>query len=176
MDALVQYSIPVKGLRNGTHEFNFYIDHTFFACFENTPVNDGNVEVKMIFDKRPGLFVLEFDLAGTVKTECDRCLAEIDLPIAGQQRLLVKFSEEKESEEADVIFVAPDLQQLNVAKYIYEYIVLAMPMIKVYNCREQDPPVCNEEMLRYLEQEGEEQDEATHNPLWDELKKFQNKN
>lgn len=173
MDALVQYSIPVKGLHNGTHEYRFEIDHTFFACFENSPVEDGKVAVSLEFDKRPGLFVLEFDLAGTVKTDCDRCLAKIDLPIADQQRLLVKFSEVEEPEEADVVFVSPDIQQLNVAKFIYEFIVLALPIIKVFDCQDEEPRVCNDEMLDYLEGKNDEpSSEPTNNPLWDELKGF----
>jgi len=171
MKSLLPFSIPVKGLHSGTHQFDFQIDSSFFEAFEASPINDGQVSVSLSFDKRPGLYVLEFNLEGTVKTECDRCLALIDLPIGGEQRLLVKFSEEAQAEEADVVYINPDDSQLNVAQFIYEYIILAMPMLKVYDCENDETPKCNLEMLRHLE--GETQDQDAPNPLWDALKGFQ---
>jgi uncharacterized protein len=171
MNPLIQYAIPVKGLRNGTHQFTFHIDREFFAQFESTPVTDGKIDMKLVLDKRPDMLVLEFAFAGTVKTECDRCLAQIDLPVADNQRLLVKFSEEKEAEDADVIFVSPELQQLNVATYAYEYVILSIPIFQVYDCKNDPNRVCNEEMLQYI-QNRDEEDEAAPNPIWEELKKL----
>lgn len=171
MDALVQYSIPVKGLGNGIHQFDFQIDKTFFTNFKGSPVGAANIELVLHFEKRPDLFVLQFDFKGTVKTECDRCLAQIDLPLSGSRQLLVKFSEEGIKEEAEVLFISPGTQKLNVAKYIYEYICLALPLIKVYDCEQDDNAPCNLEMLEYLERETEREG-STANPAWDELKKL----
>lgn len=177
MDSLVQYSIPVKGLRSGTHQFDFQVDVDFFRCFESSPVADGKIDLTLLFDKRPDMYVLQFDFEGTVKTECDRCLAQIDLPIADSQRLVVKLSEQTEAEDADVIYIHPEEQQLNVATYIYEYIILSMPFMKVYDCDNDKNRVCNEEMLYYLqnvqeEEAAEEEPENEQNPLWEELKKL----
>ena len=170
MDTLVQYTIPIKGLGPGVHEFDFHIDNDFFTHFENSPIQEGDLQLHLVFDKRADLFVLEFDFQGTVKADCDRCLAKIDLPIGNQQRLLVKFSLEEELEEAEVIYIHPEAQKLNVSKYIYEYICLAMPMIKVYDCDQEENRPCNEEMLGYLDNEEEENTDS--NPIWDELKKL----
>jgi len=110
MKPLIQYSLPVKGLRKGTHQFDFQIDSAFFEHFEGAPVSDGNIELTLLFDKRPNLYVLDFQFSGTLKTECDRCLAWIDLPVSGEPRLMVKFSTEadRESEEADVVYIDPE--------------------------------------------------------------------
>ena len=174
MDGLVEYSIPVQGLGNGVHRFEFAIDGEFFRHFEESPIDAGAIAVRLDFDKRPDMYVMEFDFEGTIKAECDRCLAEIDLPISGKQHLLVKFSYETEAEEADVIYISPEAQRLHVARYIYEFIVLAVPMIKVYDCERDENPVCNEEMLAYLEggssPAGPAEEEV--NPVWEELKKL----
>lgn len=61
MDALIQFSIPVKGLGNGIHEYRFHIDKSFFDQFEHSPIQDGSFEVNFIFDKRPEMFDLHFD-------------------------------------------------------------------------------------------------------------------
>ncbi len=172
MDGLIEYAIPVKGLGIGIHQFRFEIDGTFFGAFEESPVKEGRVDLHLVFDKRMDLYILEFSFAGTVKTSCDRCLADIDLPISGEDRLIVKFSFEEEEEEADVIYINPEAQQLHVARYIYEFIILAIPIIKVYNCEDEVDPACNQEMLEYLERKNDSEPEATNNPIWEELKKF----
>lgn len=175
MDPLINYSIPVRGLRIGMHHFDFQVDNEFFKQFEGSPVTEGEVEVTLNLDKRPDMFLLEFALAGTVKADCDRCLAQIDLPVKDTQHLIVKFSEQAEAEDADVVYVHPEIQQLNVAKYVYEYIILSMPIIKVYDCESEVSRPCNQEMLRYLQNgNGEHEPEATieSNPIWEELKKL----
>lgn len=176
MDALIQYSIPVRGLRNGTHQFDFQVDRAFFSQFENSPVANGKLNVTFTLDKRPDMFILTFDFAGTVQTDCDRCLAPIDLPVEDTQSLIVKFSEQEEPEDADVVFVHPDIQHLNVARYVYEFIILSMPIIKVYDCEAEANRPCNQEMLRYIQNGNDDSEpEADQNPLWEELKKL-NKN
>jgi uncharacterized protein len=174
MNALVPFSLPIQGLRDGVHEFRFEIGQDFFSCFEAVPFSDGQIEMDLVLDKRPSLIVLEFDFSGTVRTECDRCLAEIDLPIEGFQRLVVKYSEEEESDDADVWYVHPEAEELNVAQFAYEYIVLAVPMVRVYDCELENPPVCDFEMLDFLkkQQEADDAGESSDNPAWKELKNW----
>ena len=178
MDGLVPYSLPIKGLHNGIHEFSFQIGSDFFSNFEDSPIEACQIELALTLDKRPSMMVLEFDFDGTVRTECDRCLASINLPIEGHQRLVVKYSEDAEQEDADMIFVHPEASDLNVATYIYEFIVLAVPMIKVYDCQDEENPPCNFEMLAFLSQN---EDKATENapesnPVWDALKNLKKDN
>ena len=178
MDPLITYSIPVKGLHNGIHQFEFQIDRLFF---ENSPVAESDIQLKLELDKSSDMYVLQFDLEGTVRTQCDRCAADIDLPVSDSQRLLVKFSLEEQPEEAEVIYINPEAPQLNVAKYIYEYICLAIPLFKVYDCENDDPRPCNEEALRFLSNGGHTEEEAEKeeeepNPIWAELKKLSNDN
>lgn len=177
MKALIPFSIPVSGLRDGQHRFDFEIDSSFFAAFDESPIEQGQLKVHLDFDKRPGMFVLEFTIEGTVETPCDRCLEKIQLPVTGEHRLLVKFSNEERPDEAEVIYVSPELEKLNVARYVYEFIVLSMPMIKVYDCENDENAVCNEEMLSYLDEEAASGSEtiAEANPIWDELRKKLNK-
>ena len=176
MGSLVNFSIPFRGLKSGTHQFDFQIDSTFFKHFKGAPIEEGEFEVSLLFDKRPDMFVLHFDIDGWMAAECDRCLVDIQLPVKDQQQLIIKFSEEV-SEDPLVEHISKDTQQLNVAKYVYEFIILSMPITKVYDCENDEKPPCDEEMLTYLEnKEGEQKEEEESNPLWEELKKFNNKN
>lgn len=181
MNPLLPFTIPVRGLRTGITEYDFAIDETFFAAFEASPIERGDVDVHLNFDKSPRMWVLDFAVSGTVRTECDRCLAPIDLPIEDRQQLIVKLSEEPDpDEDADVVFVDPDTPRFNVAQYVYEFIVLAMPLIKTYDCRSEPNPPCDEDLLARLEAQASASetdaaaDEDQESP-WDELKAWMDK-
>lgn len=178
MKALIPFEIPVSGLRDGLHQFDFTVGGGFLAAFEQSPIVEGELDVHLDFDKRPSMFVLDFIISGTVKTTCDRCLAAIDLPISGEHSLVVKLSEEAGLEEAEVVYMLPTIEQVNVAPFVYEFIVLSIPMVKVYDCETDENPACNLEMLKLLDQSNStaEAEEDSSNPIWDELKKKLNQN
>lgn len=177
MEPLIEFSIPVRGLGLGLHQFDYQIDSAFFAHFEESPVKAGQFELRMYLDKRPDLMTLHVDYEGKAHTSCDRCLADIHLPVSGQGDLLFKFREGSEGEEdeqdEDVVYLSPNTPKLNVARYLYEFIILGMPMIKVYDCEEEDPRPCDQDMLKYLDHTSRTDDEPSDddtNPIWDALK------
>lgn len=181
MNPLLPFTIPVRGLRTGISEYDFVIDERFFAAFEVSPLEKGDVRVHLIFDKSPRMWVLDFAISGTVRTDCDRCLAPIDLPIEDRQQLIVKLSEQPDpDEDADVVFVDPETARFNVAQYVYEFIVLAMPLIKAYDCRSEANPPCDEDLLARLEaqafpEEAEATPDEEQDSPWDELKDWMDK-
>ena len=168
METLNQFTIPLEGLKDGMHQFDFQIDKEFFKHFEQSPIQEGNFDLKLFFDKRPDLLVFTFDFKGSFSTNCDRCLEDIDLPMKNSQQLIVKYAETP-SEEAEVVYIERGTQQLNVAKYAYEFICLSIPMIKVYDCEADENPPCNQTILDQLYKE-EVEEEETKNPVWDALK------
>lgn len=171
MKPLNQFSIPIQGLKEGVHHFNFNIDQEFFKEFEHSPIQESHFEVQLTLDKRADMLVLDFDFEGRFRTDCDRCLAEINLPVKSSQQLIVKYSED-EREEIELIYISPERSELNVAKFIYEFICLAVPMIKTYNCEDEKPKVCNEKVVDFLKKKEDSQES---NPIWDELNKLKDK-
>ena len=169
MDPLLTYSIPVASLRDGEHLYRFSVGKEFFRLFEGSALREGQVEVELTFDKRPSLFQLTFQLEGSVRVECDRCLEPFDLPIEDVQPLTVKFDEE-EREEAEIVYIVRGASEFNVARYIYEFIHLAVPMITTHDMAGAS---CDLEMLRYLEQNRANEAKAAEepeNPIWSALK------
>ena len=168
MKALEEFSLPLKGLHNGVHHYEFVIGSDFFKNFEESPIPGGNLTVGMELDKKPSMLVFDFDLSGRVEAICDRCLADINLPISGEYRLIVKYAEE-DKVEGDVVYIHRETTSFNVAKYIHELACLSLPISKVYECEDEEEPPCDEETLERLEAEEEKKgdDEATP---WDILK------
>jgi len=165
MQALRQFSIPINGLKNGVHNFEFHIGKTFFSEFVESPLNDGNLISSLLLEKKSDHITLDFFTKGFINTECDRCTALIDLPIESEFDFIVKYSESPR-EEGEIIYILPDTHVFNVASLIYEQIILSIPIIKVFNCQDEVPKPCNEEVLSILTEETEN----STNPIGDVLK------
>ncbi len=179
MESLEQFSIPLKSLNNDVHQFDYQIDKDFFKEFQDSPIHNGNFDVSLAFDKRPDMIVMDFDFKGTMQTECDRCLEGINLPIIGTQQILVKYAAEK-NDEAEIVYITTEDTTFNIAKYIFECICLAIPLVKVYDCEEDENRACNDEMLAYLnknsaiDEEEKEDKNDDSGSVWDALKNFGN--
>ena len=179
MSHLRQFTIPIQGLKTGIHEYDFLINDEFFTHFEDSPIKQATFKVKFLIDIREDMLVLTFDIDGSLKTDCDRCLASINLPIESQEDLIIKYAEEAD-DEVDIAYIERGTAELNVATYLYEYICLAMPVANIYNCEDEEENVCDLKMLEYLENKSaedsiEEKEDKTSNSPWDELRNF-NKN
>ncbi|MBP7273608.1 MAG: DUF177 domain-containing protein [Saprospiraceae bacterium] len=169
MNPLLPYMLPISGLQNGVHEYTFDVDDTFFSCFDNALISSGNFNVSLRLDKRFDMMLLYFQFDGYANTECDRCLTSIQLPLSGEQTLIVKTAS-AESEEDDIIYITPDTPTLDVSQYVYEIISLTMPLIKVYDCQTTPSPPCDQSMLRYLNEQEQTTETPKDNPIWDSLK------
>jgi uncharacterized protein len=169
MKPLVPFTLPLSGLRDGTHEFRFQVGDDFFACFEETVIRHGDLEVSLTLDKRPSVIILHFTIKGFVRAECDRCLEPFDLPLEDEQDILVKY-DEKPREEAEVVYIEKSTPSLDVSKFVYEFIHLALP---IYKTHELAGGACDPEMLKFISKaEESETEEPPQNTIWSELKKW----
>lgn len=180
MQVLRPYVLPIKGLKPGMHEYSYQVNDEFFAAFPASPVSRANLELSILVDKKFGEFTVRFDFEGTIATECDRCLADIDLPVEGDDVLLfqVNHDDELESEDPLLVYLSPDAHELDLASYAYEFMLLSIPIFKT--CQEGQPPAdCDEDMIAKLHvapatNGSSTQEDADKPSPWDVLKKLQN--
>lgn len=173
MESLKHFILPLSGLYKGEHHYTFKIDKEFFDQYEESPIKNGSLTVDLFLDKRPDLIELKFNLSGTVVSECDRCTANIDLPIENKYRSLIKTRDDgtMHDELEDVIYISPNTEDYNVAPLVYDVICLALPMIKFIDCEDKDPLPCNQEVLNHLNVDEEEtESEEKTSSIWDGLK------
>ena len=60
MDALKHYSIPIQGLANGVHNFDFDINEAFFEHFEQSPVSTSSIKAEIELNISPGIMHVVF--------------------------------------------------------------------------------------------------------------------
>ena len=167
MDPFLPYSIPIQGLKLGVHRFKYILDSAFFRHFEDSPITEGVIEADLQLDKRSDMLLLDFHLKGYVNAACDRCTAPIRLPVEDERQLVVKYGDAEGEEEDEVVFISREAPEFNVAPYLYEFDVLALPITNTYDCASDPNPPCNFDVLKYLENSA---GESKSNPVWDALK------
>jgi len=170
MKDLKQFNIPFVGLKEGKHLFEYNIDNTFFELFNYDEFKKSSINVTLEFIKKSTLFELSFSASGTVYVPCDVSSEYFDLEITATLPLVVKFGPEYNDENEEVLILAHEVYQFNVAQFIYEMIVLGIPNKRVH------PKVIDGTMeseafdtLREL-QIKEEKTVETTDPRWDKLK------
>ena len=176
MKDLKKYVISFAGLKEGRHEFEFDVDDSFFDQFDSSEIKKGKLSVDVILLKNSQVLEMSFNIDGSVKTICDRCLDEFDLPLKYQGKLFFKFGEESYELTDEIIILSSSEHEINISQFIYEYIHLALPYRRIH------PDIsgtsgCNKGMIQKLESLIiDEIKEKNYNPSWDKLREITDKN
>lgn len=174
MDKLRNYDIEFIGLKQGKHEFQFEINKAFFELFDTEQeFTNPKIIVNVLLDKHSTFLEFWIKTTGTVNLVCDITNENFEHPIENEIKVLVKFGEEYDDSNEDVITIPNTDHAFNIAQLIYEDVVLSIPMKKV-------SPNVSEEDLEILEKfSPKEQEEETNeniDPRWEALKKLKDKN
>lgn len=167
-----QFTLPIKGLHLGLHEYQFDIDDTFFKESDTKYIESGSFKVDVVLTKNIDMMILNIAFSGYWKTICDRCTADINLPVEGNNETLVKYAE-KEADEGDIVYIMKESSELNVAKIIHDSIIIGLPIQKIFDCDSSDPRPCDDTVLNRLNSWDEEDDNIGSNNIWSSLSGLQ---
>lgn len=176
MGRLGTYKVDLKGLKEASATYDWVVGNDFFALVEGEDVQKGNVNVQLTVTKEADLFNLDFELNGSAVVSCDRCLDDLTLSIETTGDLKIKLGDDFD-DDGEILIVPEEDGTVNVAWYIYEFIVLSLPLKKVHS-----PGKCNREMMSKLNEHliDEVADDADESgvtsgetdPRWNDLKKI----
>lgn len=187
-----EFNIQFTGLKIGTHEFDYHIDKDFFNLFEYEDYNCVDVNVKATLNKKDTFMELSLSHKGTVNVPCDTTGENFDLPIESNLKLVVKFGDDFNNENEELLILPHGEYQFNVAQYIYEMIILSVPQKRVHPdiAEEYEIDEFDEDELDFLldlddmdddfedeeidddDIEDKQDDHKETDPRWDELKKL----
>ncbi|GAB7258070.1 DUF177 domain-containing protein [uncultured Polaribacter sp.] len=170
MKDLKQYNIQFVGLKEGKHLFEYSIDNTFFEFYNYSEFNKSSINVTLEFVKKSTFFELLFIASGTVNVPCDVTNEYFELEITSKLPLVVKFGPEYNDDNEEILILPHEVYQFNVAQFIYEMIVLAVPSKRVHP-KVLDGTMKSEALSKLEELEiKEEKTVETTDPRWDKLK------
>ena len=172
MKPLKEYIIQFVGLKEGKHSFDYVIENTFFDFFEYDEFNSANVKVDVELTKKATLLEFHFTVSGTVNVYCDLTNEPFDQPIHTDFDLVVKFGDAYNDDNEEILIVPHGEYEINIAQYIYELIVLAVPTKRIHPGVEDG--TLKSEILEKLEELSpkETKNNEDIDPRWNTLKKL----
>ncbi|MBS0010952.1 MAG: DUF177 domain-containing protein [Bacteroidales bacterium] len=170
------YGIPLRGLKEGIHLYDFKIDSNFFASFEKSEIHEAMLEAAVTLLKRSAHMEIRVEISGTVILTCDRCLELYTERLNSDDRVLLKYGDHREELDDEVIIIPYDESEFYLDQLIYEFAHLALPLKKTHHDDENGNSTCNPEMLEKLSRHMVKGPEDNNDPRWQELEKLKNIN
>ena len=176
MKPLKEFTIPFIGLKIGTHHYDYKIEKAFFEYFEYEDFNDANVKVDVALLKNTTLLELNFKISGTVNINCDMTNEPFDQNIKNEFDLVVNFGDEYNDENIDILVLPHGAYEINIQQYIYELIVLSVPIKRIHPGVEDG--TLSSDILEKLKElspkldDEQKEDNKEIDPRWNTLKKL----
>ena len=171
-----EYLIPFIGLKLGKHHFEYQISNAFFEIFDYNEYQDSNIKVNVVLEKKSTLLELSFKHKGFVKVPCDLTSEDFDMPIKGKMKLIVRFGEEFNNDNEELLILPHGEFEIDIAQYIYEMIVLSVPLRRVHpgikdgSLQTEALTKLNELAVKEIKEENKEEENI--DPRWDKLKQL----
>ena len=171
-----EYLIPFVGLKLGKHHFEYQIDNTFFDLFDYDEFQHSDVKVKVVLEKKSNMLEISFKHEGMVNVPCDVTGEDFDLPIKSKMKLIVRFGEEFNNDNEELLILPFGEFEVDIAQYIYEMIVLSVPLRRVHP-GVKDGTLESEALIKLKElavkeTKKENKQEENIDPRWDKLKQL----
>lgn len=174
MKPMKEYAISFVGLKVGNHNFEYKINQTFFDYFEYEDFNHVAIKVDVLLNKKATLLELHFEISGHVNINCDVTNEPYNQNLENSFDLVVKFGQEYNDENIDILILPHGEYEVNIQQYIYELIVLAIPAKRIHPGVEDG--TLDSEILEKLEElspkEKKENTDKDIDPRWNTLKKL----
>lgn len=167
--------IDFHTLPEGETAVAYSLGEAFFASIEDSEITQGDVHVDVSIRKTIHFSDVKIHTTGTVQITCDRCLDPMDQQIDTDEQFTVKFGSER-TEEDEIITVTEEDSVVDWSWYIYESIMLSLPVKHVHA-----PGKCNPAMIKMLNEHSATRSDDTAedqqiDPRWAKLSglKFDN--
>lgn len=172
-----EFEIAFVGLKPGIHEFNYDLDEKFFAEKEAEDLKNTKAQVKLLLDKKTGFMLLKFEVGGNTDVNCDRCGNPLKMELWDEFNMLVKMVDNPDEmndqeEDPDVFYISRTESHLHLGDWLYEFVMLSLPMQRMCSEDEMGGPQCNKEVLQKLKEMEERNTEHNAQSLWKGLDKF----
>lgn len=180
------YNIILKDLPDTVQVFEYDLNDEYFQKIDSPEVSKGSVKARVSVRRKTATFELLFKLEGVIRIPCDRCLDDMDQNIRHEETIEVKLGRTY-SEENDIVVVPEEEGSINVAWFMYEFIVLNIPIKHVHAPGECNKTIVNklkkhitrhkddteENGLFELDDEEDNTEEDTQvDPRWDNLQQI----
>ena len=160
-----RFDINLASLDDGSHTYNYELSQSFFDMFDYYDFDKANIKVKVVLVKSGHLMQINMQSKGSVELPDDRTGHLYRQPVEGKYDFLLKYGEEFNDDNDEMIIIPYNQPKFNIAQQIYEMAVLSVPM------KHLDPDYQEKEETEIPEND-EEKSPETENAWQRQLKKI----
>ncbi|WP_235152347.1 DUF177 domain-containing protein [Dyadobacter sp. CY345] len=182
MKELSKYNIDIYGLEDKQYDYDMESGDAFFEELEQDLIERGQFKTHVVLKKSATMLQLHFHTEGSVELTCDRTLEPFEEPIISDDQIILKFGDRDEELTDEIEIINRNTNRINVAKYVFEFIALSLPVKKLHpSLREEGPgdedAEEDEVILVYSSEDKEASEEDSDSeekidPRWEALKKL----
>lgn len=137
-----RYVIDAQTVQQSDFEFDLQVGMELFEAMEMTEISAVDFKLSVSGHKEASnRSVIELTGTGTVVTPCDRCLDDVTLEVEVEAEMTVLFGDEAKAFDGEEVTLQRG-DELNIAQFVYDSIMLALPMIRAHKDGE-----CNPDMI-----------------------------
>jgi len=174
--SMTEYVVRFSELKEDKETFEFILGESFFKVFQSNDWESGRINVIAFVQKRYDGITIDIQLNGDVMVICDRCLDAFSYKVETNDRLFVKYGQANEELDDNVVIVTLDENQIDLSHFLFEYLVLSLPVTKAHPENEDGSSDCNVEMMERLSRHIVSEETENIDSRWDDLKKLFDKN
>lgn len=169
-----EFRLRLAGIANGDYSYSIICDKTFFELAELSQLHDGQLVLQIEMLKTEKMLDLRFHFEGDVVTNCDRCLDNVTLNLNFDETLIVNLVSQPEEDfenDENIWMIDENAYDLDIFHFVYESIMLALPLVIMHPDDEFGNSTCNAEVLKRLEElSGNKTETEEIDPRWEALK------
>ncbi|MBX2840176.1 MAG: DUF177 domain-containing protein [Flammeovirgaceae bacterium] len=181
-----RFIVGLTGLKNKNYEFKFEVNSSFFEHYKNEVIEKSDCEAIVKINKSETMLEVFFQITGKVTLICDRSLEKFDFPVDISEKIFFKYGEVYEELSEEIIVIPFNQQKLELSQFIFEFILLSIPVKKIHPKFAEEETESEEEEGNMIystdevwkeevdntERGGGEDDKKAVDPRWENLKKI----
>ena len=158
-NSINSFKINIFHLQNKQYLHEFEGDNDFFMDLEQELklIEKGHFKATVSLDKSETMIQMLYKIKGSVELTCDRSLDLFDFPFDISQKMILKFSDHTEEITEELMFIDRNVQFINVAQDIFDFICLQIPIKKLHP-RYTENEVTYESLMKKFDEEYVEED------------------
>ena len=164
---LKDFGVNIIGLSNKVHLFQFELKDGFFEQYGKEVLSTGDFAAQISLDKRETFIEADFKISGQTELICDRSLEPFHFKLKIDRKIIFKYGEEPQEVSEEIVIIARDQDLLDLGQYLYEFIVLSIPIKKLH------PDLKDEDEADVtIVYSTSTENEVVVDPRWEKLKKL----
>tara|TARA_Y100000817_G_scaffold265697_1_gene221621 strand:- start:5695 stop:6201 length:507 start_codon:yes stop_codon:yes gene_type:complete len=141
---LRNYGIKIQSLSNNIHEYDFEFNQDLIDFYsDENELKDVSGICNLNVSKSDLMLEVLFKIQGKTKLVCDRTLKNFTYSLNSEKKILFKFGEEDDEISDEMVIIDRNKSILNMAKYIYEFFMLEIPIKRLHPSVENEDNIDN---------------------------------